>query len=154
MNDSEKSNPVFDGLPPEVKREFLHKKAQMEARDEEYYRMSKKRSIIGIIVGALSGLIIGPLMTSFYLVFIVFIFTQAGMGYLIADRQWGHLASVTSFVAPPIIISCAAVGFGWIIVAQFWTFLFMLSGWGAFAGTGGALGYWARTRETTPENYY
>ena len=153
MNGSEKNNPVFDGLPPDVKREFLQKKTQMDNRDEEYFRLTRKRSIISAIVGALSGLIVGPLMTSFYLIFIVFIFTQAGLGYLIANRRWGHLPSTVSFAAPPILISCFAIMVKWIIVANALNFVFLFSGWAMFTGIGGALGYYARTRSTTPENY-
>ena len=139
------SDPVFDRLPPKVKREFLEKRLRDDAQAEGYRTELRNMCIKGAIIACVIGFALGLLMGLFsFLLAAVLGLAEAGAGYLVVNRKLGHFASMGLFAGPAIILPFitgtavfSAIGF-----------VFLLSGWGMTATTGGFLGYWARTHET------
>ncbi len=137
-------DPVYDRLPPQVKREFLQKKLKQEARDKAYSAEVRKKALKGAAIGAGVALVLGLVIggpTVAYIV--VLVLAQAGAAYLIVRYQLGHLAAMTSFTGAPIFVSLLFLTMGLLAV----NVAIMLSSWVLYIVAGGILGAWARSVE-------
>jgi len=141
MENTEKDNPISEGLPPEVKQEFEQNKLDLEARDARYVtslaNKNRNGAAWGFAVGLLMSLLMGKPLIPF--LFILPPLTGAA-GYAIFRLKTGHFRSIGIYFGTMIFVTffCAIVG---IIGLNFFYFLLCM---GLSITTGGMLGVKAR----------